>query len=73
MHNSENGTEHFVVEDLVNQLSRTVVPQLNTYTLAGENAAVNLAGYTVVYCDILWCTVGYCSILWYIVIYCGIL
>ena len=66
MHNSENGTEHFVVEDLVNQLSRAVVPQLNTYTLAGENAAVNLAGYTVIYCGILLYTVVYC-------VYCYIL
>ena len=53
MHNSENGTEHFVIEDLVNQLSRTMVPQLYTYTLARENAAVNLTGYTVVYCGVL--------------------
>ena len=63
MHNSENGTEYFVVEDLVNQLSRAMVPQLYTYTLAGENTAVNLMGYTVVYCGILLYTVVYCYIL----------
>ena len=60
MHNSENGTEHFVVEDLVNQLSRAMVPQLYTYTLAGENASSELSR---VYCNILWHTVIYCGIL----------
>ena len=66
MYDPEDGTDHFIVEDLMHQLPQPLVLQLHAQALAEENAA----WYTVIYWGILdnggkECSIVYCNILGY--------